>query len=124
MEGAFLLTGLLTAACRSGGLHGLSEDVRGGSLGASYDVGVDWQAASRACCGRWRVPRQPRARSSGAEARRTSLRRRKISGQRVSPSGVVPVGDDERGAEVEVRLSSDGNGVVALVCGAVGAERA
>ena len=45
MEGAFLLTGVLTAGCArcraSCGLDGLGEDVRGGGLGGADDVGVD-----------------------------------------------------------------------------------
>ena len=39
-------------------------------------------------------------------------------------SGVSPVGEDERGAEVEAGLHSGSDGVLALVGGAVGAEYA
>ena len=42
MEGAFLLTGLLT-----GRLDRLGEDVRGGSLGGADHVGVDAKGDSR-----------------------------------------------------------------------------
>ena len=48
MEGALLLTGLLTAGFL-GGLHGLGEDVSGGGFGASDDVGVDAEGDSRVC---------------------------------------------------------------------------
>jgi hypothetical protein len=44
MEGALLLTALLTAGCLrlgSGGLDGFGEDVRGGGLGGANHVGVD-----------------------------------------------------------------------------------
>ena len=44
--------------------------------------------------------------------------------RRVSASGVVPVGDDEGGVAVEVGLQPGGDGVLALVGGPVGAQRA
>jgi hypothetical protein len=40
----------------------------------------------------------------------------------VAASGVVPVSQDERGAGIEVGLQSGGDGVLALMGGAVGAE--
>jgi len=42
----------------------------------------------------------------------------------MSASGVVPVGDDERDARVEVGLQPGGDGVIALMGGPVGAQRA
>jgi hypothetical protein len=46
MEGAFLLTGLLTAGFLCG-LHGLGEDVRCGSLRGADHVGIDPERDSR-----------------------------------------------------------------------------
>src|SRR5262249_52867759 len=95
-----------------------------------------WPATRRACCAISPAPRLPRALSAGAGSWLASLRRAggggggsdgvwgRCGGGWAALSGESPVGEDQRGVVVGCGPEAFGGGVVALVLGAFGAQRA